>query len=151
MSKEQQEFEDTLDYAMSAPILEHPMSKFPEPMVQQATLYRLLHADECMTEEMATEFEVLGYLSSASLVRPLTTNLTDVMHHLFNKHYPKQAFGGDDPRVANLNADAQRELIAIRKWMFRKQMKHLRNFRKAQVKLAQGKLARAQQHLEDFA
>lgn len=150
MSDEEKEFMDTMEYIFRAPIIEHPMSSFPEPMAADHILYRLLEGTKCFEEKTATGYEALGYLSACSLVGPLGTNLTDVMNHLFNKYFPSQAMNTEDPRVANLTPDAARELQQLRRWLFKKQAAHIKEMNKRHRDVPAEQLRRAQHTLEDF-
>ena len=146
----EKEFMDIMEYIFTAPLIEHPMSSFPEPMAADHILYRLLEGPKCVEQQLCTGYEALGYLSCTSLVGPLDTNLTDTMQHLFNKYYPSQAFGEEDARIKNLNADCERSLHSLRAWIFKKQIQHIKQGRKASSSQAAEKLKRAQHTLADF-
>ena len=150
MDKAEKEFMDTMEYMFQAPLIEFPGQTFPEPMAADHILYRLLEGVNCVEKEIATGYEALAYLSTASLSGPLCTNLTDVMQHLFNKYYPSKAFGDEDPRVKNLNADCQRTLHSLQSWIFKKQVQHIKMKEKAAKGAAVQMERRAQHSLQDF-
>ncbi len=157
LKKAEKEFYDTLDYALQAPIIHHPMGPIPDMIVQQATIYRLLEAAECMEKKMATGFEAMGYISSASLIGPIGRDLTDVMEYLFRKYMPEGAEKmGIDESPTNKELDMYREGILnnLRSWLFKKQVQYLKEkskqLKKDQPAEEPHSIPKAQFTMEDF-
>ena len=150
LMSEEKVFMDTMEYILGAPVVETPIQPFPSNMREHVTTWRLLEGSKCFEENMCTGYEALGYLSCMSLQAPLTSNITDAMHHLFNKYYPDLAFGDDDPRVTTLNADSSRELLELRRTLFRVQQRTVKENRKKKIGQAKEVLKKVKFTLEDF-
>ena len=80
---------------------------------------------ECVQNEIATEFDALIFLYTASLCVPFNTTWVNIYMYLFRKYLPSFADAAKLP-VVNLDAFEKSELEKLRKWIFKQQVKKLR-------------------------
>lgn len=124
MKSEKDEFIDHMTYIFSAPIIQHPMWPIPDKIKDEATLYRLAEV-QTIKNKMATGWEVMGYLSTQSLVGPLDHHWYQIYMYLFRKYMPEQAKMIDIEEI-ELGIMEQQMLERIQRWMFKQQCDHIK-------------------------
>ena len=135
----EKEFVDHMMYIFQAPIIQHPMWPVADKIKDEVTLYRLAEV-QTIQDKKATGWEVMGYISSQSLVAPLDHNWYQIYMYLFNKYIP----GGAEVigiEVIELGIQQEQLLDRIQRWMFKNQTQHLKGIEKA--RLQSGKEAEA--------
>ena len=123
--REEEQFVDQFMYLLTGPHLAYPGYEDTLPRRDEITLQRLLHGKEIFEEEMATEFEAMLYLSTASLSAPMTHDWFAIYMWLFNRWKPEAA-EDMDIGVEVLDPNQVEELNRFRRWMFRTQMNHVK-------------------------
>lgn len=128
----------TLMYCLTAPCIGYPGwgedPEFWEPHKTRVTMLRLAHAAEIHNTRMATEFETMLYVSSATLAAPPSDRWYHIYMWLFRRWNPEQADAiGIDDRALDLQE--QEDLSRLRTWLYRRQMEHLK------AKLRNGEVA----------
>lgn len=120
-------------YVTKAPLIGHPgwmhLLK-SEHFIKTAIEHRIKEAMNCVKEEVATEYEALLYLHTASLAAPFSTEWYRIFFHLFDKFYGHLA-PQDLKFNGKLSDDEERSLLDLRKWIFDKQMKAISDDLKA--------------------
>jgi hypothetical protein len=117
-------------YLISGPRLSWPgWEDTLERHNHEITLRRLAHAREIFEEEMCTEFEAMLYVSTASLAHPLSHDWVEIYGWLFSRWNPEasQEIWGT-PR--ELDPNQLEELNRLRRWIFQRQMNHLKASRR---------------------
>lgn len=130
MSKSgEKEFTDHMVYIFQAPIIQHPIWPIPDKIKDEVTLYRLAEV-QTIQDKKATGWEVMGYISSQSLVAPLDHNWYQIYMYLFSKYIKG---GAEAIGIGVIELDIQQEqlLDRIQRWMFEKQTEHLKGIEKA--------------------
>ena len=124
--------EKVIEYAILSPIVVDPRwTDIPENLKFKAFMYRLLEAPECVETEMATEFDALVYLHTASLSVPFGRVWFNIYAYLFRKFFPKHAEKIGLPEI-QLNQLEQEELKKLRKWIFKQQIKAIKEKKRDQ-------------------
>jgi len=84
------DFELVFKYSLFAPIIVDPRwPEVPERLRLLVKAHRMASAVKCVEEEMATEFEALVYLHTASLCVSFDKVWFRIYLYLFNKYFPK--------------------------------------------------------------
>jgi len=81
--------------------------------------------ERTIDDGMSTEYEVMVYLHTASLVIPFNQIWYDIYTYLFNKYHSDII-----PEVigkTEIDNQEKEELIKIRKWIYRQQVEYLRS------------------------
>jgi hypothetical protein len=134
--KNADQFVDQLMYSITAPFIGYPGwgddPQFWEPHKTRVTMERLLHHQEIHRDKVASEYETMLYLSSASLAAPMTHDWGQVYFYLFTRCMDEQAkvIGNE---VKELNVNQREDLARLRQWIFRQQMAHMKAELKAEV------------------
>jgi len=118
-------------YSLFAPIIVDPRwTDLPEELVKKATLHRMAKVASGDFSEKATDYEAMVYLHTVSLAQPLGETMRSIYFWLFRKFYPAQAdtIGLPNP---NLTEIEHRELEKLKEWIFRMQMKAIKQRVKA--------------------
>ena len=123
--REEEQFVDQFMYPLTGPHLAYPGYEDTLPRRDEITQQRLLHGKEIFEEEMATEFEAMLYLSTASLSAPMTHDWFAIYMWLFNRWKPEAA-EDMDIGVEVLDRNQVEELNRFRRWIYRTQMNHLK-------------------------
>jgi hypothetical protein len=127
--KDAEQFVDQLMYCLTAPFIGYPGwgddPQFWEPHKAKVTMERLLHHQEIHRDKVASEYETMLYLSSASLAAPMTHDWGQVYFYLFTRAMPQQAKAIDN-EVKELNVNQWEDLVRLRSWIFRQQMNHVK-------------------------
>lgn len=124
--REAQAFVDQMMYALFAPTLAWPGW---EDLLKQhqadITLQRLAHAQDVFAAQQRTELEAMLYLSTASLVAPMSHDWAQIYGYLFYRWNPQQGkeILGQPPQ---LDPNQQEHLERLRRWIFRHQRLHLK-------------------------
>ena len=104
-----------------APIIAHKgwEDMVTEDMKLKAQIERLANP----SKDLATDYEAMIYLHTASLATPLG-DLESVYSYLFSKYYPNQAreIGVYKDKI---NDREERELTKLKKWIYGKQNKNI--------------------------
>jgi len=69
--------------------------------------------------EMATDYEAMIYLSTASLSAPLSRSAQKIYFHLFKKFYPQKSDFIPDYE-AKLDIQTEPELVRLKRWLYKK-------------------------------
>jgi hypothetical protein len=117
-------FVDHMVYVLTAPIVQHPMWPIASRIKDEMMLYRLAEIDT-ITDKKATGWEVMGYISSQSLMGPLNHEWFKIYMFLFNKYLPQEAktIGNEEVK---LGIQENQMLERIQRWMFKIQMEHIK-------------------------
>ena len=127
--KDADQFVDQVMYGLFAPFIGYPGwgddPQFWEPHKTRATMERMLHHQEIHRDKVASEYETMIYLSSASLAAPMSRDWGQVYFYLFTRAMPEQAMAiGNE--VTELDRGQQVDLARLRRWIFTRQMEHLK-------------------------
>lgn len=93
----------------------------------EITLQRFLHHREIFEREEATDLEAMLYISTATLAAPPGHDWFEIYMWLFSRWKPDVAQEQDlKPSRPDLYPHQQEELIRLKRWLYRKQMEHLK-------------------------
>lgn len=126
--READRFVDTIMYTMFAPLIVFPgwEDSFKDHKME-AIAHRMAHQQEVFDRQECTEYEAMLYVSSASLVAPPEHDWVQVYLWLFQRYKPEFAEANDlKPDRAELNAQQREKLTGLRRWVFRRQMEHMK-------------------------
>ena len=112
-----------IKYVLFAPIVGIDV---PERLKTTAMFYRIAEVEECFKNRMATEFEALIAIFSASKLAPLDETWFRIYVYLFRKFFPAHAEKLKLPKIT-LNEYELHKLNELRKDIFKKQIEALRN------------------------
>lgn len=121
-------FCDSIMYTFFAPRVAWPgyEDDFKDKWME-ITAQRVKHQKEVFQQEQCTEFEAMLYLSTATLAAPPTHDWGQIYFWLFQRYQPEIAEANDiGPDRPDLNAQQQEKLTGLRRWVFRRQMEHLK-------------------------
>ncbi len=125
-AREEEDFVLTLMYCLTAPLILYPgWEDTYANKRDEATIFRLALAAEIHETRMATEFEAMLYISSATLVAPPSHTWATIYFWLFRRWNREKADAisiEDRP----LDRNAQEDLERLRSWMYDHQMQHLK-------------------------
>ena len=102
-----------------------------------ATVQRFAHAREISDAAMCTEFEAMIYISTATLESPPSYHWTQVYLYLFRRHFGAEKadeMGMGAP--AELDLTGQDLLVGLRRWIFNKQVAHMKAKQKGEAEVA---------------
>ena len=125
-SKEPDQLVDQVMYALTGPLVGFPgWEDLLREHKDRITMYRLAHLPRIFKDKMATEFEAMLYISTASLVHLITDDWANIYGALFCKHFPQNAkeVWGEPPEI---DPNQREDLDKLRRWLFRTQIAHLR-------------------------
>jgi hypothetical protein len=124
--REQEQFVDQMMYLLTAPGITMPGHEDLYRLRQtDAMLQRLAHYREIFDTKQCTEFEAMLYISTASLVHPISRDWGDIYFYLFQRWNPAQAeLIKIEPR--ELDYPQEEDLRRLRSWIYRTQINHLR-------------------------
>lgn len=131
--REETKFVNHMMYIFQAPCVAHQGWPIPEEMRKNVMMYRLgCHKD--YDNELASEYETLGYLSSASMSFPLDHNWYRIFGSLFIKFYKDKADQDLKDTFENIELDImeQQMLTRLRRDIFRSQIKNLKAMMKTE-------------------
>ena len=133
--REEQQFVDQFMYLLTAPYIGWPgWEDQVAAQKENIVLHRFLHHKEIFEQELATELEAMTYISSASLAHPLGHEWTEIYGWLFCRWNPDEGKEIWEREIV-LERNQVEALNRLRRWLFRRQMEHL----KARGRQAQGK------------
>jgi len=116
-----------LVYGLFAPIVVYQGNEIlPEYLKVLSKGHRMFNSINCVEQKIATEFDALIYLHTASLAVPFSTDWFEIYVHLFRKFFSKHADIIDLPRV-ELDNYKEHLLRDLRSWIYKQQAKHLKN------------------------
>lgn len=119
-------FVEQVMYCLTAPMVGWPgWEDLLRQHKAEISLRRLALVQQVYKEQMATEYEAMLYLSTASLAHPMPRDWAEVYQHLFYRWNREKAeeLGLDNPK---LNPNQVEDLNRLRQWLFRRQVEHLR-------------------------
>jgi hypothetical protein len=154
--KDADQFVDQFMYALTAPYIGWPGwgddPAFWEPHKTRVTMERLLHHQEIHRDKVASEYETMLYLSSATLSAPPTHDWYCIYAWLFRRWHPEQgAEIFNDHEGEKLNVNQQEDLARLRAWIFRIQMNYMeakmKGARKQEVEMERQELEASQPEL----
>ena len=117
---------DAIAYGVFAPLIVDPRwSEVNENLVLKAKAIRMLETHMCIEKEIATEFDALIYLHTASMCVPFSDTWFRIYVYLFQKYFPKHAEKLNS-RIDKLSDYEKYELKKLRKWIFQQQVKALK-------------------------
>ncbi len=126
--REGEKFVNQMMYLLTAPGITMPgyedLSRLHKDDV---TLQRLARHKEIFENQQCTELEAMLYISTASFVHPLDHDWIEIYMYLFKRWSPEKAKAADIEGPDELNRWPQQEDLAkLRRWIYRRQMHHLR-------------------------
>ncbi len=101
-------FADRLVFALTVPLIAHPswMSIITPKQKMKAQMYRLAKVKNGEDDGLATDYEAMLWLSTASLDAPLDRHAYNIYAHVFRKFYPdKSDFMGNDGKVLDIHME----------------------------------------------
>lgn len=112
-------------YSVSPPIIVTPGAEndVTDDMKEKYRLEALLHIKETFEKEQAPDYHVLLWLSFASLSTLPSTIFTKIQLQLTKKFFSEKC---DFVKEEELEIHEQRELIKLGRWIFKKQINHLK-------------------------
>ena len=115
-------------YAALAPAVVWPGHEnlVPKHLLERAAEERTKHSPACVKEEIATLFDALVYLHSASLAVPFNKAWFDIYAWLFARFFPEHAAKLGLPSPAKLEPHEEYELEQLRRWIYRQQVKAIK-------------------------
>lgn len=124
--KEDKKFELQLFYTLQAPVIcwvgcEGDVDK---KMRETYQLEGMLHIQEIFEKEEAPDYHCMIYLSQRSLIDPLGHTFSRIYMWLGKKYWGDKADWLKD--VQPLDINEQEHLTSFRKWIFKKQIEHLK-------------------------
>ena len=133
--KDADQFVDQFMYALTAPYMFYPpwddIWTFQDRK-NDALKYRLVHGKEIFETQQCTEYEAMIYISTATLSHPPSHDWFNIYMWLFRRWAtPEQTaeVGIDIPE--ELDRGQQEDLTRLRRWIFTRQMEHMKAKRKA--------------------
>lgn len=124
--RDEKKFVDYVKYTLKAPIIVHPMwMDLTEEMKQSARMSRLGRHPESIE---CSDYEAMLYLSSSSLVSPLSESWFRLYVHLFVSAHPDHKDfqeGVSPPSEYELGL-----LKGLKQWIFKQQMQSIKEKRK---------------------
>ena len=130
MMEDDKMFSDALMYGIIAPlIVDQRWPEVPEDLKLKAKAYRMFQSLQCVKEEMATEFDALIYLHTASLAQPFDHHWYNIYFHLFKKYFPEQASmleKQDSYLPVELDKYEEYLLNSLRMWIYKQQINAVR-------------------------
>ncbi|MBF8267721.1 MAG: hypothetical protein HW388_1229, partial [Dehalococcoidia bacterium] len=126
---DERKFVESVLYFLKAPVIVWPSYEDDfRDRWDQVLLHRLAHAREVFAQKECTEFEAMLYVSSASLVHPLTHEWAEIYFWLFRRWRPEAAVD-NDIGGHELDPQEREELARLRRCIFKGQMLHLKGQR----------------------
>ena len=120
-------FVDQFMYLLTAPYIGWPgWEDQVAAQKEQIVMHRFIHASQIFEQEMATEFEAMMYISSASLSHPLNHEWAEIYGWLFCRWKPDEGKEIWEREIV-LDRTQIEELNRLRRWIFRRQMDHLKS------------------------
>ena len=131
--KTEKEFVDRMLYVLKAPIIvfKGQEDTVTEEMKTKANLERLSQNIRDSEKEECTDYEAMLYISSASLVAPMSHEWAVLYTHLFLQVYPEHSElqeGVEKPHEYELGL-----LKDLKAWIYKKQVQALKDKVKAVV------------------
>ena len=124
-----EQFVTRMMFLLTAPYIGYPgwgdEPSFWERHKERITFDRFAQHMKDPETELATEYEAMLYLSSASLAAPMSHDWGQVYFYLFTRIFPEQAkeIGNE---VTELDPGQREDLARLRAWIFRVQMSHVK-------------------------
>ena len=131
MKRDEKKFVDTLMYLFKAPYITWPHHEdyvTPE-MMQIAEIERFKNITEIMEKKEATNYEVVIYLHTASLINPLPHNFAKIYFHCFAKYYDIKKIFEEESSLKyykTLDENEMHDLHRFREWIFKRQTLRLK-------------------------
>ncbi len=129
---EEKKFELEFHYMLSCPIItmvgyEDDLNK---DMKDKYITEAMLNVLETFKKEEAPDYHVCIYLSQVSLVKPLGRSFTNIYINLMKKQFKGIK---DDKSISDVDLDKNEieELSKLKKWIFKKQIEHIKSKIKA--------------------
>ena len=118
-------YAERMAFCLTAPVIAHPLAldTIDSKMKDRAKTERLAKLMKGEDDGLATDYEAMIYLSSASLVAPLDRTAYNVYAHLFQKIFPEQAKEIFDRQDFNLDYLADRLLLRLKRSIHDSQLK----------------------------
>jgi len=116
----------SLAYGLLAPVVvDKRWNEISENLKILAKGHRMMQSMNCVTARLATEFDALVYLHTASLCVPFNTTWYNIYTYLFRKYFPMHAeVVGID--TDSLNDYEKYQLDQLRAWIFKQQIKAIK-------------------------
>jgi len=116
-------FLDTFAKTFTRPIIGHPgwVSSITPEQKARIKIERLKQISQVKGQkiEMATDYEAMIYLSTASLSAPLSRSGQRIYFHLFKKFYPEKSEFIPEYE-AKLDIQSKPELLRLKRWLYKK-------------------------------
>ncbi|MFQ6027691.1 MAG: hypothetical protein ACE5Q6_09385 [Dehalococcoidia bacterium] len=124
--QEEERFVSQFMYLLTGPYITWPgWEDLAVKRKDDILLYRLAHAREIFEQQLCTEFEAMLYVSTASMEHPMNHDWTEIYMWLFRRWNPEQA-DEIELNVRELDNNQLEQLNRLRRWLFQRQMNHLK-------------------------
>ena len=123
---EETKFKLELAYMLQAPIITWPGSEenLTSKMKETYNLEAMLHIQEIFEKEECADYHCMVYLSERSLIDPLPHTFARIYMYLGKRYWGDKADWLKD--VSELDINEQEHLIRFKRWIFKKQIDHLK-------------------------
>ena len=134
--KSDNEFVHEILYTFMAPGVTMPgYEDMYTPHKDRVMAQRVAHHPEIFETKRCTEYEAMLYVSTATLVHPVSREWVHIYGWLFDRHYTLLSAGAThDQKLAlgiedslPLDSQEQQMLAGLRAWICKKQMEHLKS------------------------
>jgi hypothetical protein len=125
---EEKQFKIEMMYTINCPIItmvgfEDDLSK---DMKSKYTVEAMLNVLETFKKEEAPDYHVCIYLSQVSLTKPLGRSFTNIYLHLMQKQFKQLKDDKTITSIPKLDEYETDELVKLKKWIFKKQIEHIK-------------------------
>ena len=120
------DFVNHLLYVFDAPIIIIPNYKenISKNLIESAHLYRLLETNQ-VENKMATDYEVMLYIHTASFAGPLSHDWFKIYLNTFSKYYEVKPLL-ENNLFEGLDDNELEQLQDLKSWIYKKQTNHLK-------------------------
>jgi len=124
--RDEAKFKLELAYMLQAPIITWPgyESDVTQKMKETYNLEAMLNFKEIFEKEEAPDYHCMIYLSQRSLIDPLGHTFSRIYMYLGKRYWGDKADWLKD--VQDLDINEQEHLIRFKRWIFKKQIDHLK-------------------------
>ncbi len=136
-NKPERDLVETIMYCLTAPYMYMPPWEdiwMVNDNKTTATIQRFAQVREISDTEMCTEFEAMIYISTATLENPPSYHWAQVYLYLFRRHFgTEKADEMEMGAPAELDLTEQDLLAGLRRWIFNKQVAHMKAKQKGEA------------------
>ncbi len=124
---EEKQFKIQMMYTISCPVITQVgyEDDLNDEMKSKYMLEAMLNVQETFKKEEAPDYHVCIYLSQTSLKQPLGTTFTHIYINLMKKQFKGIK---DDKSISDVDLEENEieELVKLKKWIFKKQIEHIK-------------------------